>query len=274
MPQTFQLVSEHLIFVDGLRWDDNRLLFSDLWGNTVYALSGGDCTEIARIDGRPSGLCLMRDGTLVVVSMTERKLFRIGESGELTEYADLSALVSAPLNEAIVDDAGRIYVGHWGFDVLAGEAPREASLIVVSPNGESREVAREMHFPNGMVLAPDGSTLFVAETFANRISAFSRSGDGSLGDRRVWAELGERTPDGLAMAPDGSVWAASFTTGEFLRISPEGSVQDVIAAPAKRAISCCVGGTDGTRLFCSSFDGEMEDIVAKRRLGRIDVLEL
>ena len=66
-----------------------------------------------------------------------------------------------------------------------------------------------MHFPNGCVITPDGKTLIVAETLAMQLSAFDIGTDGTLSNRRVWARLGMRAPDGICLDADGHVWIAN-----------------------------------------------------------------
>jgi len=79
-------------------------------------------------------------------------------------------------------------------------------IALVTPDGKARKVAGDLSLPNGMVVTPDNSTLIISESFAERLLAFDIASDGSLSNRRVWAEgLG---PDGIKMdarsAPSGS----------------------------------------------------------------------
>ena len=97
-------------------------------------------------------------------------------------HADLSEHCGGHLNDMVVDDAGRAYVGNFGWDLMGGEAPKTAVLVLVEPDGSASVFADDLVFPNGSVITPDGGTLIVAETFAGRLSVF-RIEDGQ---RTIW----------------------------------------------------------------------------------------
>ena len=92
--------------------------------------------------------------------------------------------------------------------------------MLVEPDGSARVVADGLMFPNGMALADGGATLLVAEMLAAKVTAFSVAADGSLSDRRVFAELPERIPDGIALDADGNLWVASSLSAEALLVAP------------------------------------------------------
>ena len=92
-----------------------------------------------------------------------------------------------------MDGRGNAYVNNIGFDFPDGEfAP--GILALVTPDGSARQVADGVAFPNGMAVTPDNSTLILAESYANRLTAFDIAADGGLSNRRVWADLGRRRP--------------------------------------------------------------------------------
>ena len=87
---------------------------------------------------------------------------------------------------------------------------------LVSPDGSVRQVADGLQFPNGMVVTPDNSTLICAESFAGRLTAFEIEDDGSLSNRRVWAELGEGG-DGICLDAEGAIWSPAADRCERVR---------------------------------------------------------
>src|SRR5439155_891492 len=94
------------------------------------------------------------------------------------------------------------YVGDIGFDFPGGEfAP--GLLALVTPDGSARQVADGVAFPNGLVVTPDNSTLILAESYANRLTAFDIDADGSLSNQRLWAGLDRGR--GLAVRTNGAV---------------------------------------------------------------------
>jgi sugar lactone lactonase YvrE len=113
-------------------------------------------------------------------------------------------------------------------------------------------------FPNGSVITPDGRTLIVGETFARRYTAFTIDEDGSLSERREWADLREAriSPDGCALDAEGCIWVADAAHGRCCRIAEGGVVVDEISLPpGLRCFACMLGGDDGTTLvLCGAPD--------------------
>lgn len=267
-----EMLADGFIFLEGPRWHDNQLWLSDMRGETVYTLSeAGKRSKVASFPKHPSGINFLPDGRVVIVSMQDRKLMQVEAGGKLSVYADLSTMVSYDINDTVCDASGNIYVGNFGYDLLAGEAPKTADLIMVSMSGQAKVVASGLEFPNGAVITPDGRTLIIAETFGHKLSAFDRAADGSLSNRRVWAHLGERTPDGICLDAEGAVWVSSFVTSEFVRVLPDGSIGDIIATPGKRAVACNLGGADGRTLFGLTFAGELADLGSGKPLAAVEV---
>jgi sugar lactone lactonase YvrE len=182
--------------------------------------------------------------------------------------ADLSALSIFHCNDMVVSADGRAYVGSFGFDLDRGERPRPANIVVVEPGGEARIAADEMQFPNGSVITPDGGTLIVGETVAGRLTAFTIAPDGSLTDRRVWAQLDGALPDGICLDEEGAVWIACPLSKRCLRVREGGEVLDEIATE-QAAFACMLGGDDRRTLYiCTSELGAAAD-TEKSRPGRI-----
>lgn len=246
------LVLERLAFPESPRWREGALWFSDFYTHQVQRLGpDGRCETVATVPGQPSGLGGLPDGRLLIVSMTDRRLLRLdGEA--LTIVADLSALAPFHCNDMVVDAQGRAYIGNFGFDMLAREAPRPTGLILVEPDGRARVVADDLAFPNGAVITPDGRTLIVAESYAGQLSAFDILNDGSLRNRRVWAPLPERVaPDGICLDTEGAVWLASPTSREVLRVREGGEVTRRVPMPGQAA-ACMLGGADRRTLYILS----------------------
>lgn len=242
------LIADGLAFAEAPRWHDGKLWFSDFYTHKVMCIGAdGKPATMAEVPGQPSGLGWLPDGRLLVVSMTDRRLLR-QDPGGLVTVADLAGLAPFHCNDMVVDRQGRAYIGNFGFD-LAGKAPvKSTGLILVTPDGQARVVADELLFPNGCVITPDGATLVVAETFGKRLTAFDIAADGSLGGRRVWAALGDASPDGICLDAAGAIWVASPTTAEFLRVLEGGAITDRIPV-TNQAIACALGGPDRRTLY-------------------------
>jgi sugar lactone lactonase YvrE len=254
------------IFPEGPRWRGGKLWLSDIMGGQILTLDlHGRVEQVASVPGSPSGLGFLPDDTLLAASMRDRTLLQF-DGGRVTHATDLRAVTRGLLNDMVVDGAGRAYVGDIGFDLLAGAPPAPGAVLLVTPPGEAaspdataRVVADDLSMPNGMVISPDGRSLVVAESFGHRLTRFAIGEDGSLHGRATFAELGDRTPDGICLDAAGAVWVACIDTGEFLRVFEGGAITHRIAAPGQRALACMLGGDDRRTLFLLTAAGTMED---------------
>ena len=257
-------------FFECPRWHDDRLWVSDYWGRTVTAIPAGGTGEVvAEVPGSPSGLGWLPDGTLLVVSMMDRKLLRVDGDGT-SVHADLSAYSGPQCNDMVVDAAGRAYVSTIDFMAFA-EMPA-TSLVRVDPDGTVALAADGLAFPNGSVITPDGSTLIIAESWAARLTAFDIRPDGGLTNRRVWADLGQGcAPDGIALDADGAVWVADAGGKRAILVREGGEVLAEIRAGELDVIACALGGADGRTLFlCTTPDFRLSpDEAARRRPSRV-----
>lgn len=265
---------DDFVFLEGPRWHDGKLWVSDMFGCTVYTIDpDGTKTEVAKFPERPSGINFMPDGSVVIVSMADRKLMKV-ENGQLSEYADLSSMLAYDINDCVCDAKGNIYVGTFGYDVFAHQDPQPATLTLVKPDGSISTVADDVHFPNGCVIANGGKTLVVAETFVCKLTAFDIEADGSLSNRRTFADMGERTPDGICLDEEGAIWVACFEQGEFVRVLDGGEITHRIDVGDRRAVACNLGGADGKTLYCLVYDGDLEDIPLGKRNALIETAQV
>ena len=267
MSSDWEVAADGLAFPEGLRWHDGHLYYSDVFARTVHRLgSDGESETLAEVPAMPSGLGFRPDGTLLVVSIADRTVLAVGPDGT-SVVADLSALASGHCNDMLVDPAGRAYVGNFGYDLIGGADPAPAELLMVDVDGSVLEVARGLWFPNGMALSADGSTLFVAETSAERITAFTVGARGDLADRREHIAAPGLRPDGLSIDADDGVWAALPRANELVRVDRHGQITDRLAAPG--ATTCALGGADGRTLFVACSPTAEEAVALSDRPGSI-----
>lgn len=262
-------------FAEAPRWHGGKLWLVDFFSRQVLRAGLDGTTEtVATLEGMPGGLGFLPDGTPLVVSQLDFRLLRIEEDGRLSTYADLSGHCVGAANELLVDSHGRAWVGHHGFDFFGGAEPRPSSLLRVDPDGSVHVAAEGLIFPNGTDLLPDGRTLVVAESFANRLTAFDLGADGTLSNRRVFAELGDHTPDGIATMPDGSVWLGSPMTGAFVRVAEGGPILDEVKTEGGRWAVACALVDDGRTLACVSADTSIERMPRGDSTAFVELLDL
>jgi sugar lactone lactonase YvrE len=284
---TTNVLRAGLHFGEGPRWHNGRLWYSDFYDHAVHAIDlDGNDERILEVPGQPSGLGWLPDGSLVVASMTDRRVLRY-DGAELTELADLSAHATWWVNDLVVDGAGRIWVGNFGFDldtflaehgvegVLGEPGPTATVLCRVDPDGTVTVAAEEMVFPNGSVVTPDGRTLIVAETLALRLSAFDITDDGSLTNRRVWADLSSvmGAADGICLDAEGAVWIANAVAPQCLRVAEGGEILESIETQ-QTAFACMLGGPEGRHLFIMTAPDSNHQARAAAVEGSIEVVEV
>ncbi len=262
IPET---ILDNLVFPECPRWRHGELYFSDQHDSRVWVLDQtGKARLLAEVPGHPSGLGWLPDGSLLIVSMRERRVLR----QDLSVYADLSRLAAGYLNDMVVDRDGRAYVGNFGFDLDGGETPKPTALAKIE-NGAASIAAADLWFPNGAVIAPGGKMLIVAETFAARLTAFALD-QGILSNRRVFAELPGLFPDGICLDEEGAVWVACAGNKKVVRVMEGGKITHQIPLQERSAYACMLGGDDRRDLYlCTARDHRPQRTVPLRS-GRIE----
>jgi len=258
-----------ILFGESPRWHDNRLWFSDWGAQELIAVDlEGNSEVIIRMPSFPFCIDFLPDGCLLIVSARDRLLLRREPSGSLVTHADLSSLSEHPWNDIVVDGRGNAYIGNIGFDFPGGEfAP--GILALVTPDGSARQVADGAAFPNGIVVRPDNSTLIVAESYANRLTAFNIAADGSLSNRRVWADLDIGVPDGICLDAEGAVWYGDVPNKRCVRVREGGEVLQTIDLD-RGCFACMLGGVDRRTLFLVVREwGGMESTAEGARTGQL-----
>ena len=245
-----------LVIAESPRWHEGRLWFANWGTGQVVAVDLEGRSEVVA-EGPPGlgwSIDWLSDGRLLV---TGQGLMRMEPDGSMVTHADLSGLGVEDFNEIVVDGRGNIYV-NGGCDFAPGEGDAPGIIALVTPDGAVRRVAKGVAFPNGMAVAPDNSTLIVAESFAGRLTAFDIADDGGLSNRRVWADgVG---PDGICMDADGAVWTGVGQMGDNLvgRVGDGGEVLGRIQLD-RLCFACMLGGEDGRTLFMLAADWRIAD---------------
>ncbi|MBV9093740.1 MAG: SMP-30/gluconolactonase/LRE family protein [Streptosporangiaceae bacterium] len=243
-----EVLMEGVVFGESPRWHDGRVWFSDWGAHQVIALDAGGSHEVvATVASFPMCIDFLPDGRLLVVDSAQRRLLRREPDGSLVEHAALAEVSDKPWNDIVVDDRGNAYVNTIGFDFPGGEfAP--GMVVLVTPEGTVSQVADDLAFPNGMAISPGGATLVVAESYANRLTAYDIGGGGGLGNRRVWAETPGDHPDGICIDAEGAVWYADVGNRHCVRVREGGEVLATVGLD-RGAFACALSRGENPRLF-------------------------
>ncbi len=287
MKRQLRTLTRAIYFGEGPRWRNGRLWFSDFFARRVCSIDlAGDLRSELELDGRPSGLGWMPDGSLLVVRMELRQLWRRWPDGRFALHADLSGHSEFLCNDMVVDSAGRAWVGNFGFDLdneLRTRGPDNVIadhpttvLALVQSDGSVSDAApgEQFSFPNGMVISPDGGTLILGETLGGRLTALDIGADGTLSNRREWASTWPRVPDGICLDAEGAVWIANPLAPECVRIGAGGKVLEVVDTGDLPCFACMLGGPQGRHLFMLVAPTSDAEEAAKAPMGRVLVTEV
>jgi sugar lactone lactonase YvrE len=262
-----------LVVGESPRWRDGRLWFCNWGAQEIRTVDVDGNSEVVTRGPKMAGYCIdfLRDGRLLVTG--EDRLLRREPDGSFVTHADLGALGKG-WNEVTVDSRGNVYVNDVGFS-FGQEDFRPGTIALVTPDGAARQVADNIMFPNGMVVTPDNSTLVVAESWAHRLSAFDIADDGSLVNRRVWAEV---DGDGICLDAEGAIWCSGVSGGQpqCLLVREGGEVLETITHDAA-CFACMLGGPDGKTLFLMNAEWrgvERMGELFQSRTGKIDTVRV
>jgi len=258
----------NLGFGESPRWHNGRFWFANWVANELIALDlNGNSKVILRMPSFPFSIDWLPDGSLLVVSGRERQLLRMEPDGSLVKNANLSDLPDVGFNEIVVDGRGNVYVNGGSFN-------GPGIIALVAPDGSVRQVADGIAFPNGMAITPDNTTLIIAESYGKKLTAFDIAHDGSLSNRRVWADLGDGVPDGICMDAEGAVWYADVPNKRCVRVREGGEVLQTINVD-RGCFACMLGGPERKTLFVVAAEWHgFEKMTDGSRTGQVLSIEV
>jgi sugar lactone lactonase YvrE len=267
-----------LKFTESPRWHDQKLWFLDIHDHKIKTAGlEGSLETVVEVPFIPNGFGLRGDGSVIVGDAFERQVHR-WDGTALKPLADLRGITSFCLSDGIVDAQDRMYVGDIGYNFLDPTlTPVDTCVIAcVEPDGRATVVADGLHFPNGMEVTPDGQTLIVAETMGHRLSAYDIRADGSLANRRVYAQLPDDVgPDGIALDAEGAVWVAN-PEGEYaaLRVREGGEIVERVELARTNGYAVMLGGPERRHLFICASDSHDPAQIARTPSATLRVVEV
>ncbi|MCI0427919.1 MAG: SMP-30/gluconolactonase/LRE family protein [Nitrospiraceae bacterium] len=193
---------------EGPIWDGENFLFTDVPASTILKLGSDGKVSTIRSDTRwGAGLAFDSKRRLIICEVMGRRVTRVENNGAEKTLAESyeGKKLNGP-NDLTVDARDGVYFTDPLFlNKDKRELDKEA-VYYISPEGRVLRVADDMERPNGIALAGDGKTLFVADTAKSKLRAYPVKEDGTLGEGR---DVGSVTgPDGVREDPDGKVYVA------------------------------------------------------------------
>lgn len=240
------------------RWHDGKLWFADWVGQKLFTLDASGRREVeAEIASLPFSFDWLPDGRMLLVHAAANELQQRQPDGSFIRFADLSTLSDYGCNEIVVHPAGHIYVNNINFD-FPGGAFQPGFIALVHPDGSATKVADGLNFPNGMTILPGGKSLVCAESWTGDLTAFDIAADGTLGNRRRWANLAPQGNDGICADAEGCIWTSVGPS--VMRVREGGEILERIELD-RMCFAVMLGGADGRTLY----------MVANQWTGTVDV---
>lgn len=243
---------------------DGCIYFSDI-GNRIMKFDPATkkVTEFRNPSGRANGLKFDQAGNLYAcegankggnrrVSITPPK----GEPKTLADKFDGKKFNSP--NDLILDSKGRVYFTDPRY---GGDEKREIeteSIYRIDPDGKVSLVTKDVEKPNGIVISPDGKTLYVAdnnplEKGARHLLAFPLKENGTVAEKKILYTFKGRGIDGMAITIEGLVVATAGSGKEagIYVFNPEGKIVDFLNTP-EDPTNCCFAGKDMKTLYITA----------------------
>lgn len=272
MPEV-RILAEGLGFPEGpVVMPDGAVVLTDIRGGRVMRVGAtGEVSLLANTGGGPNGLAIGSDGALYCCNnggsryvpghfmgvapaddyaggSIQRIDPRTGETQTLYTACNGNRL-SAP-NDLVFDTSGGFYFTDLG---KRYDRTREhGGLYYAQPDGSRiTEIAYPITSANGVGLAPDGRTLYVADTESARLWAFDIRAPGVIGKVEGFAPHGGRMVaglpgyarfDSLAVQEDGCICVATLVTGCITVIASDGRIVRQVAMPDTHPTNLCFGG--------------------------------
>lgn len=244
---------------EGPLWaSDSSLLWVDILGRRLFRfdpVTGENTTEFEHAEQNVSFVLENASGNLLVGLNKSVHTFSEGSLSPAPLIEVISPDLDMSLNDATVDPEGNLWVGVYENERAAGEG----SVWRVTPDGEARLAVAELTLPNGIAFSPDGTEMYLVDSFDYSVLAFRIDvPSGHLGEpKTLWHDEAKGLPDGLCVDIEGNLWVA-FWGGSCIRaLGPDGTELHRVVFPVTQ-VSSCAFGTDGF-LYSTTASAFLED---------------
>lgn len=243
-------------FTEGPYWHpDGFLLFSDIPANTVYRWTPGEGTDVhRRPSGNANGITADGDGHLILAQHAGR-VSLIGSDGreQVLAHEYRGQRLNSP-NDVVVHEDGAVYFTDppYGVSDENRELDQEG-VYRLDGTGRLELLTDEFVRPNGLIFAPDYTTLYVNDSQENIIRAYDVESDGTLTNGRLFAEPSDPDAsggtDGMKIDQSGRLYTTG--PGGIWIYGPNGDRVDRIVIDAQ-CTNLAFGGSDRSTLYVTT----------------------
>lgn len=274
MTWDFERVAGPYEMTEGPAWDGAGVLFTDIPSSRIlrYDVADDETSVFATDTNASNGLTFGPDGALYACERDGRRVVRYEDDGSRTVIADRydDDLLTAP-NDLTFDESGTLwfsdpdYVGRGtdkelDHDSIYRARPRDDG------DWEVNRATYDTTRPNGLLVSPDRSRLYVAESKYGEgndreLRSYPIHDDGTLGEYEVLHNFyPHRGIDGMRFDADGNIVATAGSDesgpGPMLYVfTPRGRVLATHPFPGEAPTNCCFGDEDFQSLYVTSHDG-------------------
>jgi len=253
-----QVAATGLQFPEGTVFVGDVLYWVDYSTSSVLRLAGKKVEPVWRQEGCGANGLVPVPGGLLVACYESGTVVRISLDGRIEETirADDKRQPFVCPNDLTADAHGGVYFSASGSESELGK------VYYRSADGHVRAVAANIRYANGLAVAPDGKTLYLAESQANRLLAFTIAADGGLGAQREFVKLADIlsvpgeptfTPDGVRVDKDGNLFIGLYRGGGIAVVSREAKLLKFVKLPGAHHANLALS-PDRRTIFVTSAD--------------------
>jgi sugar lactone lactonase YvrE len=241
-------------------WDpaDARLYWIDIDGRAVHRYDPATGRDDERpAPGRPGSIAFTATPGRLLVAIETRLAILDWDTGTWNDWIALEPEgVGNRLNDGRCDPAGRFWVGTMFESTGAHQA--SGTLHRVEADGTAVAVRSAVGVPNGLAFAPDGRTMYWADTHRDTVWAYDyEPATGEAANERIFLDFASLPgrPDGACVDADGCYWIACVYGAMVMRVTPGGEVDRQVLLPVTKPTMPAFGGPDMSTLFITTIGG-------------------
>lgn len=277
-----------LHFSEGPKWMNGKLYFSNMYFDQQFNADpkkssiieldpDGSYRNITQGKMQANGLYPFKNGNLAVCDMMGHRVVEMTTKGQVVRVlADKyeGKRIDGP-NDIVTDAKGGFYFTDPQFTMETEKFQPGRAVYYVSPAGKVTRITEPNEFamPNGVVLSPDGKTLFINNCYDdeswypvtsqkdNFIWAYDVNADGTVSNGRKFAQLfltenvldrkaRSSSADGMAIDKKGNLYVATYYGVQIF--NSKGAYAGMINLPSF-PVSLCFGGNDMKTLYIVSY---------------------